>query len=209
MPHSGFLEPALIDEILLKSGRNPAIWITKRESHDLPGFLQSKRRLIYIDRESPGPSSIKAISRVLSTPNGIIASALEGTRYSNPDNKDDVLTLGKSLSGLLRFSYEFRTPIMGTVVLGVDKILPSLDKIVKDKGMMEALNVFAKSLANPKDVQIRFLPVYQDHLNEEGNGLKGKEKINFIQRHNEKLTNLLIDKILTIDPKYPLGYYKK
>jgi 1-acyl-sn-glycerol-3-phosphate acyltransferase len=208
LPHSGFLELALIDEILLRSGRSPAVWITKKENHALPGFLQSNRRLIYIDRGSPGPSSIRAINRVLNTPNGTIASALEGTRYSNPNDKDDVLTLGESLPGLMRFSYEFRTPIMGVVVLGVDKIFPSLDKIVRDKGMMETLKIFAKGLVSPKDVQMRFLPAYQEHLNEDGGGLKGKEKTDFIKRHNEKFTSQLIEKILTIDPKYPLGYYR-
>jgi 1-acyl-sn-glycerol-3-phosphate acyltransferase len=134
MPHSGFLEPILIDNLLSGKNRGPAVWVTKKETADLPDFLLSSRRFIYIDRENPGPSSVRAVNRVLSTPNGTIASALEGTRYSNPDDKDDVLTLGESLPGLMRFSYDSRAPIMGVIVLGVDKILPSLDKTVKEKG---------------------------------------------------------------------------
>lgn len=208
LPHSGFLEPALIDNALLRSRKKPAVWVTKKESRDLPGFLQSKRRFIYIDRGNPEPSSIRAIYQVLNTTNGTIASALEGTRYSNLDNEDDVLTLGKSLPGLMRFSYESRTPIMGVVILGLDKILPSLDKIVKDKGIIEALKLAACGLINPKDVQMRFLPPYKDHLGKDGYSLKGKKRIDFIKRHNEKFTGLLIEKILTIDPNYPLGFYK-
>jgi hypothetical protein len=208
MPHSGFLEPMLVDKVLSRIGRDPAVWVTKKETKDLPEFLLSERRFIYVDRENPGPSSVRAVNRVLRTSEGTIASALEGTRYSNPLNCEDVLTLGESLPGLMRFSYESQTPIMGVVILGVDKILPSLDGIAKEKGKIEALKLVAKGLVRPVEVQMRFLPPYKDHLAEEKNFIGGEKKSDFIKRHNEILTGRIIGEILKIDPEYPLGFYK-
>jgi len=206
MPHSGFLEPILVDKVLSEKRGGPAVWVTKKESKDLPDFLLSSRRFIYVDRENPGPSSVRAVNNVLKNPDGTIASALEGTRYSNPENPNDVLTLGKSLPGLMRFSYESRAPIVGVVVLGVDKILPSLDKAVKEKGMGEALKLVAKGIISPVDVQMRFLPPYNDHLSEIANGINNK-KNDFIERHNERFTDQLIEEIRKIDPSYPFGFY--
>jgi hypothetical protein len=212
LPHQGFLEPILIDQVLEKVGRRPAVWVTKKESRDLPGVMQSGRRLIYVDREHPKQGSVRAVREVLGTPNGIIASALEGTRYSNPDITDDVLSLGETLPGLMRFSYDSdspdRPPVVGAVVLGVDRILPSLDAVVKENGIMEALRFIANGLISPVDVDIRFLPPYRDHLGEQGKGLRGKERTDFIEKHKNILTGLMVDEILSLDPGYPLGFYR-
>jgi 1-acyl-sn-glycerol-3-phosphate acyltransferase len=207
MPHTGFLEPVLIDKILSENGRTPPVWITKKESKDLPKILLSDRRFIYVDRKNPELSSLRAVNRVLSHPNGIVASALEGTRYSNPEDPEDVLTLGESRLGLMRFSYESQTPIMGVVVVGVDKKLPSLDKTVKEKGIGEALKLMAKGYISPAVVQMRFLPPYTDHLSEIKFGVNNK-KSDFIEKHNEIFTDTLIKEIIKIDPEYPLGFYK-
>jgi hypothetical protein len=208
LPHAGFLEPVLIDRQLQARGRKPAVWITKKQTTELPLILQSERRLIYVDRENPGPSSIRAVKEVLKTPKGTIASALEGTRYSNPDDENEVLFLGKTLPGLMRFSFEADAQIIGVVILGVDQILPSLDKTLKEKGITEALRLLYQCGRNPRPVQIRFLPPYTDHLQPEYQDLKGRKRVQFVDGHNQRLTSLLIREILALNPQFPLGYYQ-
>ena len=211
LPHSGFLECVLIDRCLIGIRKKPSVWITKEDNrnNNVPKIILSPRLFIFINRESPEKTSFEAAYQVLSTPNGTIGSALEGTRFSNPNDPSDVLTLGESKPGLMRFSYESGAPIMGVVVLGVDKALPALDKIIKDKGKMKALELISKTIINPPEVQIRFLPPYTDHLNKEGKNLRGMEKKKFIESHNYLFTLRLVEEILKLDPDYPLGFYKK
>lgn len=208
IPHSGTLETLLIDEILERMGRKPAVILTKEETKDIPEALLSIRRLIYVDREKPQPSSIKTVKRVLETEDGTICTALEGTRFSNPNDEYDVLTLGKVRQGVIRFAYDAQAPILGVVILGTDKILPRLDKIVKERGIQEAVFLVANAYINPVDVQVRFL-LYKDHITNGEANLKGKEKHNFINFHEEQLVKQLINKLLKIEPNYPLGYYEK
>lgn len=207
IPHSGFLEPVLTDQLLIRSGRGPSVWVSKKENQEIPEIFQSSRRFIFINRQNPEKSSIKAIGQVLQTPEGTIGSALEGTRFSNPVDPNDTLTLGESKTGLMRFSYEANVPLLGVVVLGVENILPSLDKIVKEKGMIKALELVAKGLINPVEVQMRFLPIYKDHLGEDK--LKGVTLKEHINRHNLIFTTQLIDVIKKLRPDYPLGVYGK
>lgn len=207
MPHSGFMEVPLIDKLILKRRREPVVWITKEETQDIRIPVQMERRFIWVDRKSPDPSTFKAAYNILRNPNGIIGSALEGTRFSNPNDPKDVLTLGKTKPGLMRFSYEASVPIMGAVVLGSDRILPSLDKTIKEKGMIEGISLVVKGFIKPKDVQIRFLPVYTDHLENGIQNISGEEKRGFIDMHNEIFTHQIIEEIIKLKPDYPLGYY--
>jgi len=209
MPHSGIIEPVLIDEVTKQIGRNPLVVIAKKESTDLPSFIRSNRRFIFVDRDNPAPSTFRAVNSVLEAPTATIATALEGTRYSNPNDPNDVLTLGESLPGLMRTSFDTKTPIMGVAVLGSEKILPDLDKTLQNKGVIEAVKLVINTIKNPQDVQIRFLPPYTDHLKEGFNGKNGENKSEFIQKHNKKFTLKIIDEILKVDPDYPLGFYEK
>jgi len=208
MPHTGF-EPPFLEGSLLRRRKSPAVWVTKEESRELPKVILSPRRIVYVKRENPGPSTRRAIDRVLKTPNGTIGSALEGTRYSNPEIIDDVLTLGEAQTGLMRIAYESHTRIMGVAVLGPENILPGLDDIVKNESKTKALKLIAHALAHPKEVRVRFLPPYEGHLDEAGFGLKGEKKREFIEEHNKRFTGQLVEEILKLEPDYPLGYYRK
>lgn len=207
MPHSGFVEPPLIDKYLLKRGRKPAVIITKKETQEMPDIILSPRRMIYIDRSNPEITTMKAIKRILSTPDGMIMSALEGTRFSNPTDPDDVLTLGETKPGLMRLAYESRAPIMGVAILGLDKVLPALDKVVKQDGMVKTLELLSQAVIHPVDVQIRFLPPYTGHLSDEGRKMRGIAVKEYIDHHNRCLTRSIVEEIVKMKPDYPLGPY--
>jgi len=207
IPHSGWIEPPSIDYFLAKE-REAAVWVAKRETQDnVPPILLGDRRCIFLDREHPEPSKIKNIMDVLMT-QGIIASAFEGTRYSNPDDINDVFRLGKVKPGLMRFAYNARVPIMGVVILGADQVIHSPERVIEEFGKKELFLRLSKSFFKRAEIQMRFLPPYKKHLDEKP-GLMGMERRKILEFHNESLLRLLINEILKLKPDYPLGPYQK
>lgn len=206
LPHSGWLEPFVIDHYVRKV-RGPAVWMTKRENQDdVPTFLLGHRRFLFVDRDHPELRTYEAAMQILASENGILASAFEGTRYGNPLDPDDVLTLGEMKPGLMRLALQAGAPLMGVVVLGADQVLPSPEKIKASQGMAALLKQLAASaLQRNARIELRFLPPYTDHLTEIWPTLRGEAKRSFAKLHTEHVVNDLIAELLRLRPGYPLG----
>lgn len=204
-PHSGWLEVFVINHYLRKvrdSGQG-AVWLIKKENaQNIPHWVRGERRLLFLDREAPTPYVFKAARRIMEM-GGIVGSAFEGTRYGNPDDPEDVLTLGPFKPGLVHIAQKSGVPIIPVVVLGVDKVIPSPEKI-KTKSQFAVVAELAKETAKGgAKIQLRFLPPYRGHLIETGEA-NGKENISVRLR---ELEQTLAKEIASIDSSYPLGPY--
>mgnify|MGYP001558966682 CR=1 FL=1 len=204
-PHSGWLEVFVIDHYLRKardSGQG-AVWITKKENaQDIPHWVRGERRLLFLDRGEPTPYVFRSARRIMER-GGIVGSAFEGTRYGNPDDPEDLLTLGRFKPGLVHIARKAGVPIIPVVVLGVEKVIPSPEK-VKSKSQFVVVTEVAKEAAKGgAKIQLRFLPPYRGHLIDTGEA-NGKENINVRLR---ELGETLAKEIAAINSSYPLGPY--
>ncbi len=202
-PHTGWLEVFIINHYLRKvrdSGQG-AVWITKKENaQNIPHWVRGERRLLFLDREKPAPYVFRAASRIMEM-RGIVGSVFEGTRYGNPDDPGDVLTLGRFKPGLVHIALKSGVPIIPVVVLGAEKVIPSPEK-VKSKSQFAVVAEVAKEAAKGgAKIQLRFLPPYRGHLIEMGEA-NGKENINVRLR---ELEQTMAKEIAAIDSSYPLG----
>jgi hypothetical protein len=108
---------------------------------------------------------------------------------------------------MVRIAIKARVPILPIIILGADKISPWLDQIWQEQGYLAAFRTIRYQRAHPQTLEIRFLPAYQDHLQEDGAhlGRKLRQRAAF---HTSRLGEMFAAKILEIRPDYPLGALK-
>lgn len=202
MPHSGWMEPTVIDHFIRKI-RPPPVWITKVENtKGVPSVLLGRRRFIFIDREEPQPSTVKEILKVLEHPQAIVASAIEGTRRGNPDDPADFLTLGKAKSGLVRIAQKRGVPVLPVVILGA-QVMPEPEKIKVTRGTSGVIFEAAKAILTPDKplMTVHFAPLYSAHLQDIGTRGSDEVHTDYIVRQ------IIVPEIIAMDPNYPLGPY--
>jgi 1-acyl-sn-glycerol-3-phosphate acyltransferase len=202
-PHSGWIESIVIDESFRRVGRGRPVWLTKAENRSLPRIL-SGDRIVCVDRQHPEPSAIRTIHRLLEQPDIALASSLEGTRFGNPQDPEDITTLGEFKMGMVRFAIGARVPILPAVVLGAERVAPHLEQVWRSQGILGAYHQFRQLTAHPERIQVRFLLPYLDHLQEEGD-LRGSRLRRRAAFYTTRLRQVLIAQILELDPNYPLG----
>jgi 1-acyl-sn-glycerol-3-phosphate acyltransferase len=196
------MEALVIDYFFRKAGRPCPFWLTKEENSNIPSILAGNR-LIFVNRGNPDSSTIKQVYKELKKPKGAIATSLEGTRFGNSVDRSDLLTLGNFKTGLVRIASNAGIPILPVIVIGTEKVLPNLDQIYKDKKISGALKEIQLARKTPQEIQLRFLPIYTDHLEERAGINRDKADYHAIQ-----IGKLLIKEILKIQPDYPLGPHK-
>ena len=211
LPHSGFMEVPAIDEAI-RPIRPPPVWITKEENtKGIPSAIRGNRRLLFINRDSPGPQTIKTALAILAQTQGIIASSWEGTRFGRKtEDPDDILTLAPAKDGLTLITTKAGVPIITAVVLGADQVLPRLDKIYAQGGKWAVVKALYQAL-NRKDkpsLTVDFLPPYTDHILPEGTTLIGpQERAHYAHHTQQIMKTQAIPAILKRNPNYPLGPY--
>lgn len=204
-PHAGWLEVFAIDHFLRKardSGQG-AVWISKKENiEDIPHWVRGERRLLFLDRKNASPHVFRSAHRIMEM-GGIVGSPLEGTRYGNPDDPEDLLTLGRFKPGLVYIAQKSDVPIIPVVVLGIEAVIPSPEKVKAKSQLAVAAEVAKKAARGGAAVHLRFLPPYREHLTPVR---KADRKENRNARL-EELGHLLAKEIAAINPSYPLGPY--
>ena len=200
-PHSGWIESMVIDRCFTRAGRTWPAWLTKRENRALPRILRGSR-VICMDRQSPEPRLVRSIYALLSQPNGALATSIEGTRYGNPQDPGELLTLGAFRTGPVRLATRAVVPILPVVLLGSARVAPRLEETWPSQGTVSAFRQVRDLLADPQPIRVRFLPLYRDHL--QGGRPRGKRARESARSHTNRLHTVFISKILELDPTYPV-----
>lgn len=210
MPHAGWIEAPITSHIVSQSGRMAPVWLTKVENTGaIPGVISGNRRLLYVDRDEPERETLRCAHKILSHPAGILASALEGTRFGNPFDLKDVRTLGEAKPGLMRLAIERHIPILPIIVLGADKVMPNPEEIKRvqgTKGVVFELARHFTSKAKPR-IDVCIAPIYTAHyipITPDGQTGLSKRAKYYTQ---EMVRTHIIPQILAVDPNYPLGFY--
>jgi 1-acyl-sn-glycerol-3-phosphate acyltransferase len=204
-PHSGWMEAVLLDKCFERVGRPATLWMTKAENRGLPRFLLGNR-FIGVDREHPEPSVMRVLHKVLQesvSPAPTLASSIEGTRFGNPDDRQDVRTLGPFKTGLVRVALRTGTPIVPAITLGTDALGPGLEEVYKGEGTLAAYRELMRLRAHRTPVEVRFLPLYTAHLAVEDGAPSRKTRVR-AEYHAECLRELMVAEILAIEPGYPV-----
>ena len=205
-PHSGWMESVLIDACFARAGRPGVLWMTKAENRGLPRWLLGDR-FIGIDRERPEPRVMRILHRVLTesvSPAPTLGTAIEGTRFGNPDDPKDVRTLGEFKTGLVRVALRTRTPIVSAVVLGTDTLLTNLEEVYKGEGTLRAYQELRRLRAQRRPVQVRVLPLYTAHLAEQDGAPSRRPRVR-AEWHTARLREQMVAEILSLEPGYPVG----
>ena len=202
VPHSGWIENIVIDECFRMIGRPRPYWLTKAENRTLPRIL-SGDRLICVDLQNPEPSLIKFIYRLLTQPDIVLASSIEGTRSGNPTDPEDITTLGKFKTGMVRFAIRAQVPILPVVVLGAENIAPNLEQVWVNQGVLSAYREISWLITHPQTMQVRFLPLYTDHILAVNDLTKSRLREN-IAYHTNHLRKAFVAQITGLAPDYPL-----
>ncbi|MBI2029772.1 hypothetical protein HYT02_05120 [Candidatus Gottesmanbacteria bacterium] len=212
IPHSN-VETQPIDRIYRQLGLPLPVWFTKKENEkDQPIILGGPRRFIFADRVQITPSTIRAVDRVYKHPHAVIGTSIEGTRFGNPNDGNDIRTLKEAEPGTVYFATRERVPILPVVVYGGDKFLTALESIKKKYGYKAMLEQFYREVrAKSKPViEVRFAKPYTDHILPEGVKLdKEKSKQHNNTHTNNLMLNIAIPLLLELDIGYPLGPYEK
>lgn len=208
IPHSGILEAFVVSH-LIGEIRTPPVWATKIENQELPSVLIGNRSYFFLDRDNTGPSFLRNSLQILKNPDGIVASAWEGTRFGRKEeDPDDLLTLAPVKHGLLLVATRAGVPLITAVILGTDQVLARLDLIKKEAGTMGVLSAFLRSrfAKNKPPLSIDFSPPYKDHIT--GERLRGQELDQHLKKHAEMIMRqFVVPAILKHNPGYPLGPY--
>ena len=207
-PHSGWIESLVIDACFNRVGRAWPVWLTKAENRSLPRVLAAGR-LICIDQQDPAPGVVRTIDALLAQPDAVLATAIEGTRFGNPADAQDLSTLGAFKTGPVRFATRARVPILPVVVLGAERVVPHLDQVWQGQGSLVALRQIWQQIAHPQPIAVRFLPLYRGHL-PGGGDLRGVRPAGKALReqaalHTARLRERFVAQIRALDPDYPLG----
>ena len=208
LPHSGWIEPSAID-YYLRAVRQPAVWISKIENESaLPPWIVGNRRILFVNRGVPNQNFYQAVEEILFHPEGIIASAFEGTRKGNPANPSDLRSLAQAKAGLVRFAMNSGVPVLPVLVHGADQMIPEPEKAKLGKAGV-VLELGRAILTKKKPVvKVVFSPPYSRHI-KEGATSTGETSVKArASYHTDQIVRkILIPQLLTIDPSYPLGYY--
>jgi hypothetical protein len=97
---------------------------------------------------------IKSIYELLTIPDIVLASSLEGTRFGNPQDPGDITTLGDFKTGMARFAIKAQVPILPVVVLGAEKVAPKLEQIWVNQGVLGAYRQVSQLMAHPQPIQV-------------------------------------------------------
>lgn len=208
MPHSGILEVAVIDHSMRLTGREPAVWITKIENQSLPKIVTGDRRLLYVDRSNAELEIFQLSKKILSCPNAILASALEGTRKGNPNDPKDFRTLREAEPGLMYIAISAKVPILPSIMLGTEKVIADPEDISENRGKSGVIFELVKAILTKEKppLYVYFAPVYTAHLSIKPSGVHTQE---FARQHTDMMIREeIIPKILEVDPNYPLGFYQ-
>jgi hypothetical protein len=140
------------------------------------------------------------------SPAPALGTAIEGTRFGNPDDPTDVRTLGPFKTGLVRLSMRTQTPIVAAVTLGTDSLATNLEEIYKGEGTLAAFGELRRLRANRIPVQVRFLPLYTAHLAPRGEdgAPDGPPRVR-AEWHVARLREQMVAEILALEPDYPTG----
>jgi 1-acyl-sn-glycerol-3-phosphate acyltransferase len=214
-PHSGWIEPVAVDACFQRAKRPCPLWMTKGENRGLPRFFMGDR-FIAITRERPEPSLVRTMQRVLLQsgverphPAPAIGTAIEGTRRGNPDDREDLRTLGPFKTGLVRIAIRTRTPILPVVVLGSHRFEPRLQETWDDYGSWGALVALLRLRARRQPLTARVLPVYREHLDERGAPGRPTRLRDRAEWHTRRVGEGLVEEILALEPGYPLGAFQQ
>jgi 1-acyl-sn-glycerol-3-phosphate acyltransferase len=207
-PHSGWMESVLIDKCFERVGRPGILWMTKAENSGLPRWLLGDR-FIAIDRDRPEPSVMRILRRVLTesiSPAPALGTAIEGTRFGNPDDPEDVRTLGDFKTGLMRVAMRTRTPIVAGVTLDTDTMATNMEEIYKGQGTLAAFRELGRLRANRHPVRVRILPPYTAHFAPPGESgaPDGPPRVR-AEWHVARLREQMVAEILALEPDYPTG----
>jgi 1-acyl-sn-glycerol-3-phosphate acyltransferase len=210
-PHSGWIEPPAVDACFQRVRRPPPLWVTKGENRGLPRLFLGNR-FIALNRERPEPSIVRTLQRVLSQrgvtsphPTPALGTAIEGTRRGNPDDRDDLRTLGRFKTGLVRLAVRTRTPILPVVVLGSHRFEPRLQETWDNSGAWGALKALLRLRARRKPLTVRVLPPYREHLDDAKHAERPTRLRDRAEWHTRGVGERLVETILELEPDYPLG----
>ena len=201
-PHTGWIESMAIDACFHRAGRPWPAWLTKAENRSLPGVLAGNR-LICMDRQTPEPRTMRRVYDLLQQPGAALATSLEGTRFGNPRDEDDLRTLGPFKSGAARFAIRARVPILPVLVLGAENVAARLESAWKQQGTLQAWGAIRRLRAHRAPLTVRWLPPYRDHLAEKA-GLRGRRLGARAGVHTGLLWERIVAALLDIDPHYPI-----
>jgi 1-acyl-sn-glycerol-3-phosphate acyltransferase len=205
-PHSGWMETILIDTCFQRVGRPAPLWMTKAENRELPRWLLGDR-FIGVDRRQPEPRVMRALHRALLhsvSPAPAVGTAFEGTRFGDPDDPEDVRTLGPFKTGLVRVAMRTGTPIVPVVALGTDEMLTGLEEVYKGEGTLRAYQELQRLRARRTPVEVRFLPLYSAHLDQEDGAPSRQPRVR-AEWHTARLREQMVAEILALEPGYPVG----
>ena len=201
-PHSGWIESMIIDRCFTRAGRTWPAWLTKRENRALPRVLRGSR-VICLDRQNPEPRLVRSIYALLNQPSGALATSIEGTRFGNPQDPEDLLTLGTFKTGPVRFATRAGVPILPVVLLGSERVASGLEQAWPRHGTGSALRQIQGLVAAPQPIRVRFLPIYRDHLRAIGPRVSTRQAS--ARFHTSRLRTIIAAKILELDSSYPIG----
>lgn len=209
MPHSGWAGPFAIDRLIGRVRERP-VWVTRAETRlQVPHLLLGDRQYIFITRENPESDVYQKALTALEHPQGIIASSFEGTRRGNPEDRNDLRTLSEAKTGLVRIATRARVPILPIIVLGEDKIIPSPEDIQAESGTMGVIKALFGAISKTEKplLQVKILPLYSNHLSDEGEFSGGSIR-EHAQFHTERMVRgVAIPALLEMEQGYPLGFY--
>jgi hypothetical protein len=201
-PHCGWIDSIVIDECFRRAGRAWPSWLTKTENRDLPGVLAAGR-VICMDAAYPAPRAMRAIDRVLAAPDGVLATALEGRRFANPADPLDSRSLGAFKPGPARFAIRTQVPILPLVILGGERVAPTLDRTWRARGALAAYRAIQRCIAHPQPIRVHALSLYREHLGADGPS-RGKALGAQARYHTARLRTIVITQIRETVPGYPV-----
>lgn len=210
-PHSGWIEPAAVDACFGRVGRPCPLWMTKGENRGMPRFFMGDR-FIAVNREQPEPSMVRMMQRVLLQtgvesphPAPALGTAIEGTRRGNPEDREDLRTLGPFKTGLVRIAVRTETPILPVVVLGADRFAPRLQEAWDKMGLWGAIKTLLRLRTRRRPLTVRVLPLYAEHLEDARHPERPTRLRDRAEWHTREVGERMVEAILELEPEYPLG----
>jgi 1-acyl-sn-glycerol-3-phosphate acyltransferase len=200
-PHGGWIESIAIDQGFRRAGRPWPAWLTKEENRTLPRILTGGR-VLCIDRQTPQPRVMRAVYALLRQPEAALATSMEGTRFGNPIDPEDLRTMAPFKHGPVRVAIRARVPILPIIVLGSERVLPHLDRTWQDRGTLAAFLDIQRLRVHPQPLALRFFPPFRAHLEAvvpRGRRLREKSAC-----YTKALYRFFAEQIRQLDADFPL-----
>lgn len=203
LPHSGWIG-AFVINYLIRKVRSPPVWATRKETfNQVPHILLGDRGYLFLNREYPGKDFFETTSQILNHPLGSVATAFEGTRTGNSNDLDDLKTLAKAHLGIVKIATLGNAPILPVLVLGENLIIPQPEKIPPMGVIFELAR--AKLRREKPNIQVKFLPVYTNHLDPDYVQWSWLNRKAHLQVHTDQIMRSAIRELLVLDRGYPIG----